>query len=68
MAQVDGVPVMECNTEFLTGSMRCESTRRLTMQKAIHPMETIMPNSVTEEQAGTDDWAAAMAEQAAAPS
>ena len=38
------------------------------MQKAIHPMETIMPNSVTEEQAGTDDWAAAMAEQAAAPS
>ena len=38
------------------------------MQKAIHPMETIMPNSVTEEQAGADDWAAAMAEQAAAPS
>src|SRR3989304_6156573 len=48
--------------------MRCESTRRLAMQKAIHPMETIMPNSVTEEQAGADDWAAAMAEQAAAPS
>jgi flagellar motor switch protein FliN/FliY len=38
------------------------------MQKAIHPMETIMPNSVTEEQAGADDWAAAMAEQTAAPS
>jgi flagellar motor switch protein FliN/FliY len=29
-------------------------------------METIMPNSVAEEQAGADDWAAAMAEQGAA--
>jgi len=38
------------------------------MQKAIDPMETIMPNSVTEEKASADDWAAAMAEQAAAPS
>ena len=27
-----------------------------------------MPNSVTEEKASADDWAAAMAEQAAAPS
>ncbi len=27
-----------------------------------------MPDSVTEEPAGTDDWAAAMAEQASAPS
>jgi flagellar motor switch protein FliN/FliY len=31
-------------------------------------METIMADSVTEEQSGADDWAAAMAEQTAAPS